>query len=769
MIRKLKTISEFSEFEPKFNRKHIVKKYTLRNEIEDLEIYNYSQNLKEKLQNQNIFSIPFDLNNKINNSAIYVLSKKNRKDCDLYFLSHYLTTFENLKKLINSNKQINQKDFLFEISSEIKKEEKKQNEIIFRLGEKGDKFYLIFKGEVSILIKQKYSIKMSKYEYFSYLKYLKFIKEEEIYNLIITENSHIFNIDEINDVIEKNKKIKKLNKEKTIIYPKFNEYEIDNISAENYILRLNPIINNNNNNNREFFFDSEEIELKTVNIFKYIKVIDLKSGSTFGEIALSGDFKRTATIICNKQTILASLGKEIYDKSIKSNQEKLRKKNISLLYKYEIFKNISPEKFEKSLFNLFKSFSLNQNQFLIKKNDERKFIYFIKEGKIEIFSNFNYFELTNIIKNNNGIINEIEENKMLNKPFLKKILKKNYFYKIFSINNYDVIGLDDYVINNKYIFNILIKSKTCDFFYVEIDYFYNFIVKNNKILFCYNNYLKKRKNILNERLMFFRNNLLQKEINNIEINQKQFYDNLNNENNQNIQKKSNSLDNKNTFLNKNILFKNKNNINKLINSKSYQKKSFEIKKKIFLKDLNNISNNNTIENNNKENNNNYDSNIITYFDKKLFNLIKSPIKKQNEIKKNMIIPILNYNNNILNFTRNDSSQNKFLTSRSTTTFNKTFQINNNINTIKINTSINNINNNNNNKDNFINYIKKRNDNNNSENNEKKTISFIKKKNPIKLFNNNNSNKTIYLNSKEFKELELFAVNKEYERIKNKKK
>ncbi len=136
----------------------------------------------------------------------------------------------------------------------------------------------------------------------------------------------------------------------------------------------------------------------------------------------------------------------------------------------------------------------------------------------------------------------------------------------------------------------------------------------------------------------------------------------------------------------------------------------------------------------------------------------------------MIIPILNYNNNILNFTRNDSSQNKFLTSRSTTTFNKTFQINNNINIIKINTSINNINNNNNNKDNFINYIKKRNDNNNSENNEKKTISFIKKKNPIKLFNNNNnSNKTIYYNSKEFKELELFAVNKEYERIKNKKK
>ena len=772
MNKKLNTISEFSEIDSNFNKKHFVKKMTLRNKIEDLEIFEYSQKLKEKLKNQNIFSIPFNLNNKNNNSAIYVLSKKHRKDCDLYFLSHYLTTFENLKKIINSNEQIDQKDFLFEISSEIENEEKKQNEIVFRLGEKGDKFYLIFNGEVSILIKQKYSIKMSKYEYFSYLKYLKFIKEEEIYNLIITENSHIFNIDEINDVIEKNKKIKKQNKEKTIIYPNFNEYEINNISVENYILRLNPIINNNNNN-REFFFDFEEIELKTVNIFKYIKVIDLKSGSTFGEIALSGDFKRTATIICNKHTILASLAKNIYDKSLKLIQEKLRKKNISCLYKYEIFKNITKENFVKHLFNLFKSFSLNQNQFLIKKNDERKFIYFIKEGKIEIFSNFNYFELTNIIKNNNGIINEIEEKEILNKPFLKKILKKNYFYKIFSINNYDIIGLDDYVINNEFIFNIQIKSKTCDFFYVEIDYFYNFIVKNNKILICYNNYLKKRKNILNERLMFFRNNLLQKEIKFIEINQKKFYDNLNNKNNQNIQKKSNSLDNKNTFLNKNILFKNKNNINKLINSKSYQKKSFEIKKKIFLKDLNNISNNNNKENNNnnKENNNNYDSNIITYFYKKLFNLIKSPIKKQNEIKKKMIIPILNYNNNILNFTRNDSSQNKFLTSRSTTTFNKTFQINNNINIIKINTSINNINNinNNNNKDNFINYIKKRNDNNNSENYEKKTISFIKKKNPIKLFNNNNSNKTIYLNSKEFKELELFAVNKEYERIKNKKK
>ena len=52
---------------------------------------------------------------------------------------------------------------------------------------------------------------------------------------------------------------------------------------------------------------------------------------------------------------------------------------------------------------------------------------------------------------------------------------------------------------------------------------------------------------------------------------------------------------------------------------------------------------------------------------------------------------------------------------------------------------------------------------------KKQLVLLKKKNPIKLFNNNNSNKTIYLNSKEFKELELFAVNKEYERKKKKKK
>ena len=93
MNKKLNTISEFSEIDPKFKRKHLDKKNTLRNKIEDFEIYNYSQKLKEKLQNQNIFSIPFNLNNKNKNFAIYILSKKKQKKMRFIF---FITLFNNI-------------------------------------------------------------------------------------------------------------------------------------------------------------------------------------------------------------------------------------------------------------------------------------------------------------------------------------------------------------------------------------------------------------------------------------------------------------------------------------------------------------------------------------------------------------------------------------------------------------------------------------------------------------------------------------------------
>ena len=77
----------------------------------------------------------------------------------------------------------------------------------------------------------------------------------------------------------------------------------------------------------------------------FIIVANLKTGDTFGEIALSKieleERKRTATIITDTDCIFGILQKEAYQAFIKDTMEKARKANVELLLKCQLYLTLS--------------------------------------------------------------------------------------------------------------------------------------------------------------------------------------------------------------------------------------------------------------------------------------------------------------------------------------------------------------------------------------------------------------------------------------------
>ena len=133
--------------------------------------------------------------------------------------------------------------------------------MLFRRGDEGDKFYIILKGSVSILIPKSIDVAMSEYEYVYYLLQLKLNNEFSLLKKVVSLNKHIFHLGEY-EIFSKSLNL--------------NSSNVVSISSSQYLKNLNPVFDDN-------FINEKRI----VSIFEYSKIVSLKSGDKFGEIALS--------------------------------------------------------------------------------------------------------------------------------------------------------------------------------------------------------------------------------------------------------------------------------------------------------------------------------------------------------------------------------------------------------------------------------------------------------------------------------------------------
>jgi CRP-like cAMP-binding protein len=174
------------------------------------------------------------------------------------------------------------KELTYTISSFIKYEFLPKDHLLFRLGDKGEKYYIILKGSVSILIAKDIKMDLTEEEFFKFVKKLISNNEAEILYKTIIHNVNVFpnvcemayqkSTDGLKTIRQMSTKNSFINKIITVT----DLVENPHLSLEDYINLNLPNIN-----------EKDKKERKQTTVFKYFNVVTLKAGDTFGEVALT--------------------------------------------------------------------------------------------------------------------------------------------------------------------------------------------------------------------------------------------------------------------------------------------------------------------------------------------------------------------------------------------------------------------------------------------------------------------------------------------------
>ena len=125
----------------------------------------------------------------------FILKKNNKRNNEIEILKIFFLKIEKLVAMFKPlNVSIN--DMMGKLVGRIKYEKKIKNSILFKEGDKGDKFYIILKGEVGILIQQEKVINCTPIEYLKYLMILYLYTEKSLISKMIYANRDTINFDD---------------------------------------------------------------------------------------------------------------------------------------------------------------------------------------------------------------------------------------------------------------------------------------------------------------------------------------------------------------------------------------------------------------------------------------------------------------------------------------------------------------------------------------------------------------------------------------------
>ena len=120
---------------------------------------------------------------------LYILQKPIRNESDIIIIRYYLSHFPTLTSALSLKKNLNDPmEILHKLSIFIQGEHYEKNRIICMNGEVGDKFYLIFKGTVNVLVPNPYTEELTAIEYTNHLYNLRRLREFDLLNRTIDSN-----------------------------------------------------------------------------------------------------------------------------------------------------------------------------------------------------------------------------------------------------------------------------------------------------------------------------------------------------------------------------------------------------------------------------------------------------------------------------------------------------------------------------------------------------------------------------------------------------
>ena len=396
------------------------------------------------------------------NSCIKSLESKNelnRTSEDIQNIQVYLNTLFYFRRLKLFD-PINVDNTVLKISQVIKYVSIPKNNYVLKLGEKGNAFYLILKGKVSIMIAEYKKVYLTIEEYLIFLLKLFYFKEQELLKETISLNKHRYTIEENFEIFIKNiyRKYKKIEKELKNENQKDNKNkkEKNNIFSENLIKMIEKIfpelIENKNTNERDniyldYIFNNnfkenevtpdklitlvnidnysvfEKYFYKPFSIPFYFQINILERGKYFGHTALETNSKGSLTIITLEDSSFGIIEKNDYFRLLSKINRELDMNFYLTLYNLPFFKNISKSVFQRFYSSFFEYHLYKRNTILYQMKKKTNILYLINNGRFSIYIKGNIIDVYDIL-----IYLQQEKNNKLNKN--KKLDDEDYNSKI---------------------------------------------------------------------------------------------------------------------------------------------------------------------------------------------------------------------------------------------------------------------------------------------------------------------------------------------------
>ena len=332
-----------------------------------------------------------------------------------------------------------------------------RGEIVFKIGDVGDKFYFILKGKANILkIKEIQNIYMSTMEYLNYCIFLIKSNENYLFQEVIQKNYNILQITSAEEVLSLYKiAFKKSVYDKVsqhIIYSnnlleeyfkafnqKYTNFDLDKNKLEvleankikklsgsykewqNYLLKKFELSTNELVSYEPYEQIIKDRKKKKIICFVYESFLFLGPGLFFGDSALDSDMNlRNATIRAEEDTYFGCLKSNDYLNMIAPKRRYEKMKEIAFLYNNFFFQNINPHIFEKNYFHRFYLKQFSRGTVLYDFGQIPKNILLIKEGQIRFDLKCSVMEIHKLIQ---FLYNKILKNDIFSKlPTSKKKL-----------------------------------------------------------------------------------------------------------------------------------------------------------------------------------------------------------------------------------------------------------------------------------------------------------------------------------------------------------
>ena len=439
---------------------------SLNQKLNENNVDNLESLIKSNINNKKILEKLYNKKETID-TILYILSKNKRTERDIYILNFCLKMQKNFLELFKFEGDyfIDEEELLTKISYCLKSNIIESQNFLFKVGNKGFKFYIILKGKVSVLVPKTIKINMNEEQYIDYLNFLYSTNEKYLLEKTLKNNFKIYNIPE-----EKisNKRINVFNSQGKLIIP-IEEY-IQYTNGEKFI-----------NESSKF---GEEIIIEG-----YVKITELNEGNSFGGIALlSENSKRTASIFFDENCVFGILKGKDYQLTIKQIHQIIKRHYITFILNFKLFQDISVPYFSNNYWNFFKKIILKKNDYLFKEGNKSNEIYFVHNGEIEIKTKLNF-------KRINILISYFGKSKLKKKDIINK--GEDEIVTLSIAKNGDLLGLNDNLFKDIFFCDAIVYSEQSEVFSIEKNLLEN-IWKN------YNNHNFTKIQSLKEKLILNR-------------------------------------------------------------------------------------------------------------------------------------------------------------------------------------------------------------------------------------------------------------------------